>query len=413
MQPGNVIAEDTQTAFDNWATIVDDEAEAISNTIISQVIGNTSDALKEYRNTAMLHSDLLYIDAVTQESYALDLIRNGGDDVDWNRVDRIFESSADSYGKSWYYFDEGLSASLASDILTGVSIYMDASTVIENAKTVITGDFNNEHSSLRALEATLLVADGTLAGIGLVATLTGATLATPVVVAGIVVGLTATLVHSEGFANFMNSTSNGVLDFFDNLIESMFPWMKTPDGVNCYKPNIYIYDEEGRKIDLTFSHPQLIIKSIPDYETGWSVTASGEGILTTEDGEACTYLFYESRTVKGMFETQKGFYMNAENRVAEWERILSEYGFNELEIQDFIEFWNEMLEADKDYIMYPQYTETVDKAMEVTITPAPENIVRIWFVFEEYDGQEYEEEVIVPFTREGYTVVEWGGMVFE
>ena len=72
-----------------------------------------------------------------------------------------------------------------------------------------------------------------------------------------------------------------------------------------------------------------------------------------------------------------------------------------------------MLEADKDYIMYPQYTETVDKAMEVNITQAPENIVRIWFVFEEYDGQEYEEEVIVPFTREGYTVVEWGGMVFE
>lgn len=90
---------------------------------------------------------------------------------------------------------------------------------------------------------------------------------------------------------------------------------------------------------------------------------------------------------------------------------MSAYGFSEQEIGDFIVFWDEKLEKE-DYIMYPQETAIVDRAMPVEITPEPENITRMWFVFVLYDGQEYEEPEVEPFARTGYTVVEWGGMMF-
>lgn len=57
----------------------------------------------------------------------------------------------------------------------------------------------------------------------------------------------------------------------------------------------------------------------------------------------------------------------------EAKELLTSYGFNEKETKDFIEFWDNKLEKDKDYIMYPQYTGTVNKAMPIRINPVPKN----------------------------------------
>lgn len=302
-------------------------------------------------------------------------------------------------------------------ISTGLDIYSVASDGISVFQDIqALGDLQNEHSSIRAAEAAFITADLGLSVVGILSTCGVITIASsaavPLLVAGIVAGIGVTILHDEGFANMMNNTDNAVLDILDSLIEALFPGMKTPDGVNCYKPNIYIYNDSDDVILVKFKAPQLITTSIPEYGGGWTVTSHKDGTLTTEDGSTYGYLFYESLTSKGIFDTKEGFYIEADDREDTFNSILSEYGFNSTEIEDFIQFWNVMLEEDRDYIMYPQYTETVNCAMEIDITPQPDTLVRMWFVFEEYSGQEYETSMIIPFERDGYTIIEWGGMIF-
>ena len=101
-------------------------------------------------------------------------------------------------------------------------------------------------------------------------------------------------------------------------------------------------------------------------------------------------------------------------REAEFAQILAAMGFNETEIADFVEFWDEKLEDGVDYIMYPQDTATVNLAMPIIVNPMPESVERIGFVFEVDEGQHVEEpEDIVLERDDEYALVEWGGMIFE
>lgn len=92
--------------------------------------------------------------------------------------------------------------------------------------------------------------------------------------------------------------------------------------------------------------------------------------------------------------------------------ILDNYGFNEMEKMDFIEFWNRKLDSNKAYTVYPQATELIDKAMPVEIVPAPVKTYRIWFYF--ISGSR--KDVTTPaatekIERQSNIMVEWGGMV--
>ncbi|MBQ5439207.1 MAG: hypothetical protein IIT49_00300, partial [Clostridia bacterium] len=90
--------------------------------------------------------------------------------------------------------------------------------------------------------------------------------------------------------------------------------------------------------------------------------------------------------------------------------ILTKYGLNEKEIEDFCEFWCEKLDKDKSYAMYPQNTETIDKAMPMTTQPQFDSKLRLWFAFVENDIPKAEHSP-ERFERTGNTLVEWGGFV--
>ena len=134
-------------------------------------------------------------------------------------------------------------------------------------------------------------------------------------------------------------------------------------------------------------------------------------MLCTADGEKQGYLFYESNTLASFFQTDEGFIVMADERGETYRRVLESYGFNEQEIQDFIEYWSVYLEAGADYVMYPVLTDVVDEAMPVSFSVEPDSIYRIWFGFARYDGGAITEPEIDPIIRNGFTVVEWGGAV--
>ena len=181
------------------------------------------------------------------------------------------------------------------------------------------------------------------------------------------------------------------------------------------KPNIYLYPESRTDVRVTLLDQNQITVSIPEYpEGGWRVSAEPDGKLTDANGREYGYLFYESNIPDYPFQYENAFYLPADEREESFERILALYGLKETEIEDFKEYWCSRLEKGKNYYMYPQLNEACDMVSPLVITPTPDSVLRLWFVYKETDAEKPEitEPKAESFIREGFTVVEWGGMAW-
>ncbi len=183
--------------------------------------------------------------------------------------------------------------------------------------------------------------------------------------------------------------------------------------IEAKKPNIYLYPSEETELSVSFKYPNLLTESDPYYSNGWTVTAYPNGDIVDLNGNKYGYLFYECRTMPSNYQTDKGFTVKAENRNETFRKVLSAYGMNEREINDFIEYWSRYLAAGDDYVMYPILTNTVDEIMPIEFSVMPDSIFRIWFGFKHCNGEPVEEPDITPVVRTGFTAVEWGGSVLD
>lgn len=202
-----------------------------------------------------------------------------------------------------------------------------------------------------------------------------------------------------------NGPQNNLLKDFQTKQKGASP---TANGIGVYKPNIYLYPTSVIDVNVTFSEPNLLTITDPPYENGWNVMAQPDGTLNACSGEY-SYLFYESLTYPGYYQKDEGFVIPSGKRRETFTDILKAYGLNDREINDFCDFWCKKLDDGKDYAMYPQLTETIDRTMPVTISPAPDSSFRIWFVFSEGEIPQKTSNPI-PFERNGFVMVEWGGL---
>ncbi|MCI8638018.1 MAG: hypothetical protein HFG41_02430 [Coprococcus sp.] len=286
-------------------------------------------------------------------------------------------------------------ANIGGKILSVIGGVFNALTIVSDMMEM--ENLNNQNEFWRAMEGLALLADAILAILSILAAIGLIGGGWLLALLAFIVGIIAAILHSVEFADKWGGGR-----------------IKPPDGVNALKPNIYIYyADSGTPVQVRFTYPRLLTTSIPDYSGGWDVTSLGDGQIVEKDGNVYDYLFYESMTSKGLFQRNEGYQIPAEKREESFHKILGNMGFNEQEISDFTDFWSRRLSAGVDYRMYPQSTERVDLAMPMTVTPKPEHIERIWFVFEKEDGQHLQEPD--PFVMERdmqKTVIEWGGMVF-
>lgn len=348
-----------------------------------------------------------------------------------------------------------------------IGVIMNAFVMFLDAKDLIKGDMASKttgNSEWVNAERAAVIVDGLMAALGIVAITAGKTVAVGATTTTVVTVLETTvtvsvapwlvalwlgtilLTHTEpgqdilkGFFDWSTNTGLSIYDKLvgnkfgvDNMGEKMIEHIndrsymerlleeiekknrgrtKTANGVGALKPNIYLYPEEQTDIVVSFEHPELLTTVIPDYSGNWSVTAEPDGTLHSEDGQDYSYLFYESETQPFFFGNKEGWLIKADERAERYTEILTEYGFNEKEIADFVEFWVDKLPEGVDYMMYPNDTEIIDRAMPVSFSTEPDSIFRIWFTFEVYDDQEVPEPEVEEFIRDGFTVVEWGGVI--
>jgi hypothetical protein len=78
-----------------------------------------------------------------------------------------------------------------------------------------------------------------------------------------------------------------------------------------------------------------------------------------------------------------------------------------------LEYWlPQMLKKNKPFYRFSLLqTKELDQLFPMTITPQPESSIRVFLDWQELDNSiEISEQKLIPQTRNGYTMVEWGGL---
>ncbi|HOJ10141.1 MAG TPA: hypothetical protein PK733_06065 [Clostridiales bacterium] len=180
-------------------------------------------------------------------------------------------------------------------------------------------------------------------------------------------------------------------------------------GIPVYKPNIYLYSDANMSVNVKLYPGHWITLSDPIYpeNEGWTAQIVNGSLNGKGD-----YLFYEALVPDSDFQKKNGWKIRWNSRRNDIIKILDKYSFNEKEKSDFLEYWTEKLVHSKDYIFYPQENIQVDTIMPVILSKEPDNIFRIWFYIEPNEGQDtLEPEQNMVINRNGFTVVEWGGIL--
>lgn len=173
------------------------------------------------------------------------------------------------------------------------------------------------------------------------------------------------------------------------------------------KPNIYIYPASIRSMSVKIVFPVggTIIKSIPEYMDGWNITVTPNGRINNQ----FDYLFYESIN-PDMFQYSSGWVVKRDSLLQFFTNNLSRVGFYENEIYDFIEYWIPRLMERPYYIIYPQFSDNINKVIRLSFSIEPDNVLRLFYVIKaaNYSSIILNTPIIPKFERKGFVVTEWG-----
>ena len=181
------------------------------------------------------------------------------------------------------------------------------------------------------------------------------------------------------------------------------------------KPIIYLYPTEDMDVTVKLGFPENITCSYPKYNNGWKVSAKPNGdLIDIETNRSLYALYYEANVEPAFLLARNGFVVAKEDTVKFLEEKLSILGLNEQEAQEFIIYWLPILEQNNyNYIHFASENEINDN-MPLIITPTPDTVIRVRMYFY---GLEEKMTVLpqqlTPVVREGFTVVEWGGVELE
>ena len=183
-----------------------------------------------------------------------------------------------------------------------------------------------------------------------------------------------------------------------------------PQG-GCAKPVVYIYPTETKTVNVSVGAKVTV--SEPAYGlNGWqNVVASPNGALNF-NGKQYESLFWEGYSDGVYPEINKGVVVPRSEVVSTWRSQLATMNLNEKEINDFVQFWESKI-PDTPYVRISWLnTSDMQKLAPLYVTGGVDTMIR---VFLDMKGlQEYEQiqpQQLVGIARNGFTVVEWGGLV--
>ena len=191
-----------------------------------------------------------------------------------------------------------------------------------------------------------------------------------------------------------------------------------PHGTNYsetdLKPIIYFYPESEISLNVKLDNPENLTTTYPKYAAdGWSVTASPNGDLVDDKtGRKLYALYWEGQTTNLNIDRNVGFIVRGEDSAEFLEEKLAILGLNYKESEEFITYWLPKMEQNRYNYVYFQTLEEIDEDMPIILSIEPDTIIRVRMVFEGIDEyREITEQLLTTApAREGFTIVEWGGI---
>ncbi|MBI4272422.1 hypothetical protein HY621_01050 [Candidatus Uhrbacteria bacterium] len=182
----------------------------------------------------------------------------------------------------------------------------------------------------------------------------------------------------------------------------------------CGKPVIYLYPEKAQDVSVSLAPQGGFTKTEPAYENGWFVHAQPDGTLTDyRTGTQYPYLFWEGRGSSQSRPVQQQGFVVARNDVHSFlENTLARLGLNSKERGDFEEFWEPRMEDAAYYKVQFFGNRLMDEIAPLVVSPRPDTIIRILMDYTPLAHPiQIEPQTLVAPARDGFTLVEWGGVL--
>ncbi|HEU0050555.1 MAG TPA: hypothetical protein VFQ60_00675, partial [Patescibacteria group bacterium] len=178
----------------------------------------------------------------------------------------------------------------------------------------------------------------------------------------------------------------------------------------CGKPVIYLYPTETTNVRVALAKNVNVTKSDPAYKQSWSVLAHPDGSLDV-NGKIYPSLYWEGTGIA--YEAPKnGFIVKAEDIPSFLDRVLPKYGLDMKEAEDFKTFWVPKL-IGAPYFRISFLTSAWSAAAPLYVSPAPKTMIRLFMDWSPLSAPiSLHEPVIRTPVRQGFTLVEWGGQLF-
>ena len=176
------------------------------------------------------------------------------------------------------------------------------------------------------------------------------------------------------------------------------------------KPVIYLYPEQPTQVTVKLDYMGRITTEYPASEEGvWTVQAQPDGSLIY-GGREYNYLFWEGISpLYQNFTFKDGFVIARTDYVAFLEEKLALLGLSQTEQADFISYWLPKMQQ-YDFVELRFLYEEYERLAKLTVTPAPDTTIRVFVMMKGLDQAiSLPEQKLESQTRQGFTVVEWGG----
>jgi hypothetical protein len=196
-------------------------------------------------------------------------------------------------------------------------------------------------------------------------------------------------------------------DPFDRIVK--FENATFQPMAECAKPAIYLYPEKATNVSVKVAPVGGFTYTDPEYGNGWNALAYPDGKLIV-DGKEYPYLFWEGRG--GLYQTpDKGWVIAQKDVHSFLVEKLAQLGLNGKESADFIEYWEPYMQGSKYYFVTFMGNYALDQIAPLNISPKPDTVIRILMDFKPLDKPipVLDYRIETP-ERNGFTVVEWGGV---
>lgn len=178
------------------------------------------------------------------------------------------------------------------------------------------------------------------------------------------------------------------------------------------KPLIYIYPKKKTNVKVKLGNEKILTCTYPKYTGEWNVVAEPDGNLLDKKSNKNFYgLYWEGRS-RGKLKIKEGFCVKGIDTSSFLEEKLNILGLNEREANEFIMYWLPRLEKNNYNLIRFKTMEEINEIMPLDIDPKPDTVIRIMMeCIPLMKYREINEQKLIPITRTGYTVVEWGGTI--